>query len=370
MKNAIGLILNVNGEDSSLKDFLHHRSLSTLPFGGRYRLIDFTLSNMVNSGVSHIGVVGSHKYSSLVDHLGTGKEWSLSRKTQDLSILAGVGNNRIGHQMKINLRSLQNNRDYLETAAGEHVIIASPNIVTSFDFRHAYEVHLKNNSDVTLIYKKDAAKYNLEDDDIYLEFCNKRISGIHYKKTHTTKHFYSEMLIIKKSLLIQFMDLSEYSGEWDLLDMITINLDTLRVFGVQHTGYLKRINNLESYMKANMDLLEYDIMQELFLGKASIHTKIKDNHPSLYHEPSSVLNSIVGSGCIIDGTISHSIIFRDVLMERGSQIKNSIIMQKCKIGKHVTLDYVVMDKDSKISDYTVLIGKPEDPIILKKGTVI
>jgi glucose-1-phosphate adenylyltransferase len=370
MKNAIGLILNVNGEDSSLKALLHHRSLSTLPFGGRYRLIDFTLSNMVNSGISHIGVVGSHKYSSLVDHLGTGKEWSLSRKTQDLSILAGSANNRIGHQMKVNLRNLQQNRDYLETAAGEQVIIATPNIVTSFDFRHAYEVHLKNNSDVTLIYKKDGPKYHLEDDDIYLDFCNKRISGIHYKKSLATKHFFAEMLIIKKALLLQFLDLCEYSGDWDLLDMISINLDTLRVFGVQHTGYLKRISNLESYMKANMDLLEYDIMQELFLGKASIHTKIKDNHPSLYRDPSSVVNSIVGSGCIIDGTIAHSIIFRDVLMERGSQIKNSIIMQKCKIGKNVTLDYVVMDKDSKISDYTVLIGKPDDPIILKKGTVI
>jgi len=370
MKNAIGLILNIDCEDPSLKEFLQHRSLSTLPFGGRYRLIDFALSNMVNSGLSHIGVIGSNKYNSLVDHLGTGKEWSLSRKTQDLSILAGANSGRLGHKMKVNLKDLQNNRDFLENASGEHVIISPPNHITSFDYRNAYEIHSQNNSDVTLIYKKDDSTYHLHDDDIYLDLYNKRVSSIYYKKEQQTNYFFTEMLIIKKSILIQFLDLCECIGDWDLMDMIAINLDTLRVFSAEHTGYLKRIKTLENYMKASMDLLEYDIMQELFLKKASIHTKIKDNHPSIYRDSSSVSHSIVGSGCNIDGTIFHSIIFRDIIMGSGSQIKNSIIMQKCKIGNHVTLDYVVMDKDTKISDYTTLIGKPHDPIIIKKGTVI
>lgn len=370
MKNAIGLILNMDGEDDSLKDFLQHRSLSTLPFGGRYRLIDFALSSMVNSGLSHIGVIGSHKYSSLVDHLGTGKEWSLSRKTQDLTILSGSNNYRFGRLIKVNLRNLHNNRSFLEYTSAEHVIIMTPNLVTSFNFKSAYEIHLKNDSDVTLILKKDDPQYNLKDEDLYLDFNKNRVSGIHFKKDRSTNHFFTEMFIIKKSRLLQLLDLSERTGDWDLMDMIKINIDTLRVFGAQHTGYIKRVNCMENYMKASMDLLEYDIMQELFLGKDSIHTKIKDNHPTHYCDPSKVSNSIVGSGCMIDGTITHSIIFRDTKMNCGSNIQNSIIMQRCEIGRDVNLNYVVMDKDTKISDHTMLVGKPHAPIVLKKGTVI
>ena len=370
MKNAIGIILNVDGEDTTLRDFLQHRSLSTLPFGGRYRLIDFTLSNMVNSGLSHIGVIGSHKYSSLVDHLGTGKEWSLSRKTQDLSILSGSSNNRIGNLIKINLRNLQNNRAFLKYDSSEHVIIATPNLITSFNFNGAYNIHMNNDSDITLIFKKDNSHYHLLEDDIYLDLNNDRVTGIHYKKSKTTSHFFADMLIIKKSVLLTLLDLGERTGAWDLMDMIQANVDCLRIYGARHRGFIKRVNSLESYMKASMDLLEYKVMQELFLGKASIHTKIKDNHPSRFCDSAQVSNSIVGSGCMINGIVSHSILFRNTTMHGTSSIQNSIIMQKCEIGENVSLNYVVMDKDTKIRDNTRLIGKPHAPIVFKKGSVV
>ncbi|MGL4607524.1 MAG: glucose-1-phosphate adenylyltransferase subunit GlgD [Eubacteriaceae bacterium] len=370
MKNAIGLILNVDGEDTTLKPFLQHRSLSTLPFGGRYRLIDFTMSNMVNSGLSHIGIVGSHKYSSLVDHLGTGKEWNLSRKTQDLSLLSGSSSNRIGSLIKINLRTIQNNRAFLEYDTSEHVIISTPNLITTFNFKSAYEIHTKNDSDVTLIFKKDDPCYNILEDDIYLEFDKNRVSGIHYKKHTKTNHFFAEMLIIKKSVLLTLLDLGERTGDWDLMDMIKENVDTLKVFGAPHIGYIQRINDLDSYLNTSMDLLEFNVMQELFLGANPIYTKIKDNHPTLYGDDAIVSNSIVGSGCSLDGSISHSIVFRDTIVKEKSLIENSIIMQKCNIGKNVTLNYVVLDKDTTIRDNASLIGQPHAPIVCKKGTVI
>lgn len=370
MKNVIGLILNVDGEDTTLKPFLQHRSLSTLPFGGRYRLIDFTMSNMVNSGLSHIGIIGSHKYSSLVDHLGTGKEWNLSRKTQDLSILSGSSNNRIGNLIKINLRTLQNNRAYLEYDSSEHVIIATPNLITSFNFKSAYEMHKKNNSDVTLIFKKDDPRYNTLEDDIYLSFDKNRVKKINFKKQAQTNHFFAEMLIIKKSTLLSLLDLGEKTGDWDLMDMIKENVDTLKVFGAPHIGYIQRVNDLNSYLKVSMDLLEFDVMQELFLDENPIYTKVKDNHPTLYGDNAMIANSIVGSGCSVEGKVSHSIVFRDTTLLSNSNIENSIIMQKCHIGKNVTLNYVVLDKDTVINDNTTLTGTPDKPIVCKKGTVI
>ncbi|WKY47815.1 glucose-1-phosphate adenylyltransferase subunit GlgD [Eubacteriaceae bacterium ES3] len=370
MKNVLGIILNVDGEDTTLKNFLEHRSLSTLPFGGRYRLIDFMLSNMVNSGITQIGIIGSHKYSSLVDHLGTGKEWSLSRKTQDLSILTGTSNTRIGNFIKINLRNLLSNRSFLEKNPADHVVLATPNLVTSYNFREAFAVHLKNDADITMICKKDHDKFHLRDDDLYLEFENDRVKNIHYRSDRRTEYFFAEMLIIKKSVLLQFLEFSERSGDWDLIDMIRSNMDVLKIFGFQHTGYIERIYTLCNYVNASMDLLEYEVVQELFREDNPIYTKIKDRHPTFFNDPSKVSNSIIGSGCIIDGAISHSIIFRDTVIEKISKIQNSILMQHCQIGKNTILNYVVMDKDTIISDNTSLIGKPDSPIVIKKGTVI
>lgn len=370
MKNVLGIILNIDGEDTTLKNFLEHRSLSTLPFGGRYRLIDFMLSNMVNSGITQIGVIGSHKYSSLVDHLGTGKEWSLSRKTQDLSILTGTSNKRLGGFIKISLRNLLSNRIFLENSPAQNVILATPNLVTSYNFCEACANHKKNDADVTMLYKKDASNYQLRDDDLYLEFSDNKITNMHYRNMRRTEFFFTEMLIIKKSVLLKFLEFSERSGDFDLIDMIQANLDVLKVFGFNHTGYIKRVNTLNNYVNASMDLLEYRVVQELFRDDNPIYTKVKDNHPTFFNDPAKVSSSIIGSGCTIDGAISRSIIFRDTEIEKNSKIQNSILMQHCHIGKNTILNYVVMDKDSVISDNTSLIGKPDSPIVIKKGTVI
>lgn len=371
MKRTIGIILNIDGENSDLNELLQHRSISTLPFGGRYRLIDFALSNMVNSGISHVGVVGSHKYSSLIDHLGTGKEWSLSRKTQDLSILAGSTSVRFGNLVKINLRDLYNNRAFLEHSSEENVIISSPNLVTSFNFTAPFKIHQSNDSDVTMIFKKMRPVYTFEPNDVFLEFDKYRVTGMSYANEKHTDYFYADMMIIKKSILLELMDLGERTGEWDLMDMIKNNLDTLKVLGAPHTGYLNRVHNLAKFYEANMDLLEFEVMQEVFLNeKNPIHTKIKDNHPTLYEEPAVVRNSIVGSGCIIHGEIYNSVVFRDTIVGEGTEISNSIIMQKAEIGRNVKLKYVIFDKDVKISDNVTLVGKKDSPIILKKGTVL
>lgn len=370
MKNVLGIILNVDGEDTTLKSFLEHRTLSTLPFGGRYRLIDFTLSNMVNSGIKKVGVVGSNKFNSLVDHLGTGKEWSLSRKTQDLTILNGLSNTRIGGLIKINLRNLQNNRAFLEGIPVDHVLITTPNLVTSYNFKEAFDEHVLKDSDVTMLYKKDDPAYILLGNDVYLDLDEDRVTDLFYKNERKTQHFFSEMLLIKKDLLLQFLDFSERSGDWDLMDMIQDNINLLKIRGIEHKGYLKRINNLSSYVEVNNDLLDYETIQKLFLDENPIYTKIKDNHPTLYSPSSQVVSSIVGSGCVIDGDINQSVIFRDTTVMKNAHIENCISMQHCYIGRNVTLKYVVMDKQTVISDNTSLIGKPHSPIVLKKGTVI
>lgn len=370
MKNTIGLILNIDDDNNDLQKLLQNRSLSTLPFGGRYRLIDFTLSNMVNSGINHVGVIGSHKYSSLIDHLGTGKEWSLSRKTQDLSVLAGSSNTRISNILKINLRDLYHNMSFINHDPAENVIIAAPNLITRFDFNQPMKIHKTNNSDLTLIFKKIQPSFTFDSNDVFLEFEKYKITNMHYQSEKTTDYCFADMLIVKKDILIKMVNRGIQSGMWDLMDIIMENTDTLKIFGAPHTGYINRVNNLSKYYEASMDLLDFTTMQELFMGEQTIHTKIKDNHPALYQNGSMVSNSIVGSGSEVSGAVLHSIIFRDSIIEEGSQISNSIIMQKARIGKNVHLDYVISDKDVVIHDNVRLCGRKDKPIVLSKGTVL
>lgn len=368
MQNTIGYILNIDGESSDLNDLLHHRSVSTLPFCGRYRLVDFTLSNMVNSGIKHVGVVGSYKYSSLVDHLGTGKEWSLSRKTQDLSILAGASGVRYGDAVKISVRDLHNNLAFLERGPEvEDVIISAPNLVTSYDFNGAYKIHKTNNADVTMIFKKFQPSFNISADDAFVEFEKYRVTKIHHKDSESSDYVYADMMIIKRDVLVELVKKADALGEWDLMDVLHDNLDTLRIYGAPHTGYLSRVNSMNKFFQSNMDLLDFDIMKELFLGEKQVYTKIKDNHPTHYSDKSEVTRSIVGSGCKIDAKISNSILFRDSTIGTGTEIDNCIIMQKAKIGENVTLKYVIMDKDCVIRDNTNLVGTKDRPIVIEKG---
>lgn len=370
MKKTIGIILNAESNASDLGDLLGHRSLSTLPFCGRYRLIDFTLSNMVNSGIDHIGVIGANKYASLIDHLGTGKEWDLSRKTQDLTILEGSSSVRFGDLVKINLRGLSDNKNFIEDEYFEDVIIAGSNIITTYDFTQPLKIHKNNKSDITMIFKKVQPFASHESNDVFLKFDKFRVTGMHFKDEAMTDYCYSDMMIVKKNTLLNLLDIGERLGEWDLMDIIRDNLNTLHVLGAPHTGYFSRITHLKDFYETNMDLLDYDVMKNVFLTEKPILTKVKDNHPTVYQNSSDIRNSIVASGCEIEGSVNHSVIFRESNIKAGTDIQNSIIMQKANIGENVKLNYVIFDKNVTISDNVSLIGKRDAPIVIGKGMVI
>lgn len=370
MKNTAGLILNVDGEHSNLKDLLHYRSLSTLPFGGRYRLVDFALSNLVNSGIQRIGAIGSYKYSSLVDHLGTGKEWMLSRKNQNLTILSNSTTGRLDNLLKINMRELKINQRFLEKKNIDDLVIVSPNLVTNFNFSSAMRIHRTNKADITLIFKKITREKNFLDNDIFLDFDKYKVASMSHESELVTDYYFADMMIIRRETLSAFIDLFDDTGEMDLLDMIKDNLDSVKVFAAPHVGYLRRIFDLQHYFNASMDLLDAEILRSLFLGDKPIYTKVKDNHPTYYTPTAETSLSILGSGSRIEGSIEKSILFREITVKKNTKISNSIIMQKAHIGENVTLDYVVLDKDVVIRDNATLIGNKNNPIVLKKGTKI
>lgn len=370
MNKTAGIITNKQRSDL-LSDLTKLRSINTVPFGGKYRLIDFALSNMVNSGVNKVGVIGSAKYRALVEHLGTGQEWSLSRKNKGLMILNCQNDFQIENNPKISIKDLIANIAFFEQIDYKNIIIAESDLICKIDYTGLIEEHEKNNADVTIVCKKIGSQ-ELDDDDIKVEIDqNTQDVNKLYSTNEGSKHFFLDMLIVKKDLLFDIVTgCKDMVGPWDLMKIIDKNISQLKVKAYEFNGYFYKVNSIQKYYKCSMELLEKCDEKDLFRGDNKIYTRIYDNHPTKYIKESITKDSVVASGCILKGEIHKSIIFRQVETGEGSKISNSIVMQRCKIGKNVVLDNVIIDKEVYIGDNTVLKGKKDEPIVIGERTKI
>jgi len=368
MKNVLGII--INNPSKQLGVLTDHRNPVTLPFFARYRLIDFALSNLVNSGVPKIGVVASDKYRSLLDHVGTGQEWGLSRKSQALVILQGA--RRIGdvNARDINLMDFEKNDMVFERNQTDDIIITTPNIVSHANYNHAIEMHRKSGADITLL----ATKNEPDDQDHSCLFMDVNEDNDVLDLTEgNAKHYhhqYAGTLIVSRETLLRLLMLAPEIGIYEMLDLVMANFDEFRIKCYPYGGYLRRIGTISEYFASSMELLDPDVSMQMFTGSEFIYTKIKDNHPTLYKASSDVKNSCIASGSTIEGKIRNTVLFRQVHQMKGSEISNCILMEGCRIGANTVLDYVIADRNVIIGDNVVLKGTKANPVVLKKEMVI
>lgn len=373
MSNAIGIIF-ANSATDSLQGLGLERPIAAVPFGGRYRILDFALSSMVNSGIRTIGLVTPHHYRPLLDHLGAGKAWFLDRKDGGLFILPGVFHGLAGNHHTFCIKDLQNNMEYLQKDFAENVVISSGDQIFNINFKNALEFHNDKQADVTLIYK-GIDNSSDQTDEIFLEMDEgQKVSNILDKKglekgMFVQPHFVN-MLIIRRELLLNIVEKYSSIGCIDLIDIFTSNLEVLKIYGSPTCSLIGTIRTLKDYFDRSMDLLDLEVRGRLWLGADQIHTKIKDNPPTQYTSHAKVSNSLIASGCSISGEVVNSIIFRSVIVEQGCKIKNCIILTKCHIHAHAQTDYAILDKAVTVHEGNVLKGSLNNPLVVLKRTVI
>lgn len=374
MQDVMGII-NLH-EGGVLPEFTTHRPLATVPFGGRYRLIDFVLSSMVNSGVSNVGVLVQQKYRSLVDHLRSGREWDLSRKKDGLAILPPHFSLEQGAGPVNELANFYRNLDYLTKSREQYALITGVNMVLNIDYRPVLEFHRQTRADVTVLYKQEAtADIDCANYTSLVVADNGRVRAMtacpQGKARRGLVNVSMEMFIMAKELLTGLVKERFSDGKSDFVHhCLSDNLDRLKVYGFAYTGYLARIHCLSSYFKHNMDLLNPRILQELFYQAGNVYTKTKDEGPARYGQGATALNSLVAGGATIGGTVENSVIFRGVTVDKGARVKNSIIMQNGYIAPGATLEHVICDKDVRIMTSRRLAGEIARPLVISKGTVI
>jgi glucose-1-phosphate adenylyltransferase len=333
-KRLLGVIDATTYHDQ-LEELIAHRSLAALPIAGRYRLIDFILSNMVNSAIESVAIFPKFQYRSLMDHLGSGKNWDLNRKRDGLfffpSPILDEPRNGIGafHQFAANI-------DYFYRSRQEYALIANCFTLFNMDFRPVLNWHINSECDIT-------------------EIC------------HEGKSL--EIYLVKTALLIDLIESHKETGYTCMSDVVEDIHRSYKLCRYDYQGFAIMIDSVEKYFSASMSILNPTIWKQLFHKERPIYTKVKDEPPTRYFKGANVKNSMIANGCLIEGTVENSIISRAVKIGENSIIKNCIIMQKCQIGKNVVLDSVILDKDVKVEDGTVMEGAAASPFIIRKGTV-
>mgnify|MGYP001277022473 FL=1 len=371
MGNVLGLIF-ANMHDGAIHDLTKVRTMGSVPFGGRYRFIDFTLSNMVNSGISEIGVITKANYQSLIDHLGSGREWDLTRKKGGLHILPPYG--QVGSGMyRGRLEALGGVINFIRHSSAEYVILSDCDVIASMNFKEIIKAHEESGADITTVYSKtyynssdNSSKtvLNLDENNIVREvLINPSITGL----SNVSLNIFILEKKFLETIVADAIARNLYSFEVDILQH---KINEFDIRGYEHNGHLSQIDSMLEFYEANMNLLRPDIRQELFSTYAPIYTKIRDESPAKYGINSSVKNSLIADGCIIEGEVENSILFRGVIVNKGATIRNSIIMQGTEVGGEANIDHVITDKNVIIGDSRMLSGSPQYPVFIGKKAVV
>ncbi|OAA30965.1 glucose-1-phosphate adenylyltransferase [Kosmotoga arenicorallina S304] len=369
---VLGLVL-AGGRGENLRPFTDIRASAALPIFGKYRAIDFTLSNMVNAGISKVGIITQYNPRSLMDHIGSGKEWDLDRKQGGLFFLQPffrLSSQSIGY--KGTADAIFQNMTILRRGNEDFVLIGSGDHIYKMDFRDLFRAHINNGADITLLSvpfsesSKDIIR--VEGGKVINWYRDITPSDIEEKENLSES---AGVYFINKFLLRELLFSCVPDGKDNLVEIISENLSSLKVMEYKFKGFWSNLTtDVSKYFKTNLDILNPDIRKELFYKHGKVYTKLKDLPPPKITTTGRVSNALVSDGSIISGSVINSVIFRNVKILSGAVVENSIIMEGCVIEEGAKLKNVIMDKDARVRSSRKLLGSTEIPAVVEKSGVI
>lgn len=373
---ALGIIFP-NSYDSLVPDLVSERLMASIPFASRYRMCDFMISSMVHCGIDNISILVRKNYHSLLDHLGNGREWDLARKNGGLNIVPPFAQKQI-KVFSGRIEALESIRGYLMKQTEKYVILSDANIAVNFDFNALLDAHIKSGADVTMVYRKQEIPQSLIRQstagmDLYyaLGINGDRVSKIYINpKESGEMNFSLNIYVIDRELLIRMVDEAYLHGDvYFVRDILEKKIDQLDVRGFCYDGYVAHIHDMNSYFEENMRLLKEENINALFSGN-QIYTKIRDDNPTRYINGAKAKNVMVADGCVIEGEVENSVLFRGVKIGKGAKVKNCVLMQDTVIEDNVSVEYVITDKNVTISEGKSLTGNDTFQVYVAKGQVV
>jgi len=369
-KQKIMGVINLIHEKDELEKLTQGRCTATVPFGSRYRIIDFTLSNMVNSRINEVGIFVHQKYRSLMDHIGSGKSWDLQHRQSGLFVLPPITDD-VQELSRGDLFHFYQNRDYFLRSQPEYVLITRSHMVCNIDYQKVLAYHLEQEADITVVCKESIEPLLGRTRKVRMNEAG-RISEIQESYGPMISDFSNmEMYLMKKELLMDLVETSLAKGHDHLVrHAILSKLDQLKVYGYLHDGFLACVNTINSYYANSMKLLNPQVWRELFFEPGPIYTKVKDGPPARYKQDANVEQSIIANGCLIEGTVRNSILFRGVHVHKGAVVEDSVIMQNGIILPNSVVKCSIFDKDVVIEENREVRGVESGPYLAAKRRII
>ncbi len=371
---AAGLIF-ANIHDQSIPELTRVRSMASVPFGCRYRLIDFTLSNMVNSGINHIGLITHYNYQSLLDHIGTGKDWDLARRSDGIKLIPPnitAYDNTGGGKASRRLEAILGAQDFISHCTEDYFVLSDCDIICNIDLSKVIENHAATGADITFVTKQmDASGMHLAE-KVSVITADEEGRVTDYTMITPTEglvNLYTNIMVISRSYLLSILTSANARG-WKsfFTDVIRPSLGTANYRTYEYDGWYAYIGSLEGYFACSMAMLTQEAREGLFgVRNRPVLTKVRNSSPTIYKDGADAKNSFIADGCIIEGTVENSILFRGVKVGRGTVVKNSILMQDTYTGSDVTLNCVITDKNVVIRDGRHLSGHESMPFFVGKG---
>lgn len=360
--------------DNDMAAMTSARSMAALPFGGRYRLIDFALTAMYNASITQLGVIVKENYHSLMDHIGTGRDWDLARKNGGVSIFPPFSEAGGSSELyRSRIEAMRGIINYIEETRCKYFVLLDCDHVCNVDFESVVNNHIERGCDVSILCS-DLPPEMQDNDGCVTVFCggDDRVSDIRRNCPREQDSWYSmNAFVLSKELLLQL--LAETGPEKNLnfeSDVLRPRLESLDVRRCLYSGFVRRIYSIKSYFDASMSLLDTANMHELFYAHGPVYTKVFDAAPVRYGLQSHLTNSLVADGCIIEGRVENSLLFRNVRVEPGAVVRNSILMQNTVVQSGAELDFVVTDKWVTISEGHALFGNAEAPRYIEKSSEV
>ena len=371
MGNVLGLVF-ANMHDMTVGDLTKNRTMGSILFGGRYRLIDFPLSNMVNSGITNVGVITKSNYQSLLDHLGSGREWDLSRKKGGLYILPPFGNVTT-NLYRGRIEALYGAKSFITHALADYVVLTDCDTVTNMDFKPIVAKHVESGADITVVAHTGVYDTEVINGSTVLSTdAEGRVRSVLIRPDISGTCCLSlNIFVMSKKFLIDMVSDAMARGKVSFeTDVLQAKCGELNIMAYEYDNYFSKINSVATYLKASQELLEPENARKLFPPKRPIYTKVSDNAPVKYDLDSKVNNSLIADGCIIEGEVENSVLFRGVKVAKGAKVKNCILMQGTVVGAKSDVNYVITDKDVTIGDSHILNGAPSYPMFVGKGASV
>ena len=374
--DALGIIFP-NSYDSLVPELASIRLMASIPFAGRYRMVDFILSSMVNCGIDNVSIIVRNNYRSLMDHLGSGREWDLARKNGGLNIVPPFAEKTV-KVYNGRVEALASILTYLNRQKEKYVIMADTNLAVNFDFNALIDAHISSDADVTVAYAQEEIPEGMRttptiNQDMYYTFTleDGRVKKIHINsKESGLQNCSMNIYVMDKELLINQIETAFVRGyAYFERDILVSQLGKLNIRAFKYEGYIARISDMKSYFHENMKLLDDANLDALFSSNP-IYTKIRDDNPTRYIEGAKAKNIMAADGCVIEGEVENSILFRGVKIAKGAKVKNCVLMQDTVVEANADIEYIITDKNVVISSGKDLKGSDTFPVYIAEHQTV